>query len=73
MAWFMLAMVLYPDVQRKAQEELDRVVGRDRLPSFDDLENLVYIREMVKETLRWHPVGPLGKPRVVVPKPASEF
>ncbi|KAI0737944.1 cytochrome P450 [Daedaleopsis nitida] len=60
MQWFMLAMVLYPEAQQKAQEELDAVVGRGRLPSFDDLENLVYIRAMVKETLRWHPVGPLG-------------
>ena len=34
MAWFMLAMVLYPDVQKKAQEELDAVVGRDRTPTF---------------------------------------
>ncbi|KAI0713613.1 cytochrome P450 [Earliella scabrosa] len=60
MAWFMLAMVLYPDAQKKAQEEIDAVVGRGRLPSFDDLDKLVYIRAMVKETLRWHPVGPLG-------------
>ena len=62
MAWFMLAMVLYPDAQKKAQEEIDAVVGRGRLPSFDDLDKLVYIRAMVKETLRWHPVGPLGEP-----------
>ena len=61
MAWFMLAMVLFPDTQRKAQEELDAVVGRGRLPTFDDLESLVYIQAIVKEILRWHPVGPLGK------------
>lgn len=59
--WFMLAMVLNPEAQRKAQEELDAVVGRDRLPTFDDLDQLVYIRAIVKETLRWHPVGPLGE------------
>ena len=34
MAWFMLAMTLYPDVQQKCQEEIDRVVGRDRMPNF---------------------------------------
>ena len=61
MAWFMLAMVLFPDTQRKAQEELDAVVGRGRLPTFDDLESLVYIQAIVKEILRWHPVGPLGE------------
>ena len=67
MAWFMLAMVLFPDTQRKAQEELDVVVGRGRLPTFDDLESLVYIQAIVKEILRWHPVGPLGK--YLTPKP----
>ncbi|KAI0700497.1 cytochrome P450 [Cerioporus squamosus] len=60
MAWFMLAMVLYPEAQRKAQEELDAVVGRSRLPTFDDLDNLVHIQAIVKEILRWHPVDPLG-------------
>ncbi|RDX52873.1 cytochrome P450 [Lentinus brumalis] len=60
MAWFMLAMVLYPEAQRKAQEELDAIVGRSRPPTFDDLDSLVYIHAMVKEILRWHPVDPLG-------------
>ena len=53
-------MVLYPDVQRKAQEEINRVVGTDRLPSFSDRENLPYIDAMVKEALRWHSVTPMG-------------
>lgn len=61
LTWFMLAMVMYPETQRKAQEEIDSIVGRDRLPSFDDFEQLVYIRAIIKETMRWHPVGPLGK------------
>ncbi|TDL16829.1 cytochrome P450 [Rickenella mellea] len=60
---FMLAMSLYPDVMRKAQAEIDAVVGRDRLPTFQDRDNLPYIRAMVKEVLRWRPVGPLGLPR----------
>lgn len=53
-------MLLYPEVQRKAQEQLDAVVGRDRLPTFDDLESLPYIQAVVKEMLRWQPVTPLG-------------
>ncbi|KAL4994465.1 cytochrome P450 [Aspergillus recurvatus] len=57
---FFLAMVLYPDVQRRAQEELDRVVGRGRLPAFEDRGRLPYINAMVKESLRWHPVTPMG-------------
>ncbi|KAK0498709.1 cytochrome P450 [Armillaria luteobubalina] len=56
MSWWMLAMVLYPDVQKRAQAELDKVVGRDRLPSFSDYEHLPYVRAMVKETLRWRAV-----------------
>lgn len=54
-------MTLYPEVQKAAQEELDRVVGSDRLPSFADRENLLYINALVKETLRWNPVVPLCK------------
>ncbi|KAJ8507836.1 hypothetical protein ONZ45_g9819 [Pleurotus djamor] len=62
MAWFMIAMILYPEVQKKAQEEIDRVVGRDRMPTFQDYESLPYVRAMVKETLRWRGVGRLGVP-----------
>ena len=40
-------MIAYPEVQKKAQQELDDVVGRERLPSFDDYEELPYIRAMV--------------------------
>lgn len=61
MMWFVLAMTLYPEVQRKAQEEIDRVVGRDRTPTFKDFDALMYVRAIVKETLRWRPVGPIGE------------
>jgi len=54
-----MAMVLYPQVQKKAQEELDRVLG-NRFPEFNDRPNLPYINAMVKESLRWQPVAPLG-------------
>ncbi|KAH9035789.1 cytochrome P450 [Lactarius pseudohatsudake] len=62
LAWWMLAMVTYPEVQKRAQAELDAVVGRERTPTFADFQHLPYIRAMVKETLRWRPVGPLGIP-----------
>lgn len=45
-------MVAYPDVQAKAHMELDRVIGRDRLPSFDDRESLPYIDALIKELSR---------------------
>ncbi|RDB28846.1 O-methylsterigmatocystin oxidoreductase [Hypsizygus marmoreus] len=59
---FFLAMVLYPEVQKKAREEVDRVVGSNRLPGFKDREALPYIEAVVKEVLRWNPVAPLALP-----------
>ena len=53
-------MVLSPEVQKKAQEELDKVVGFNRLPEHGDKEDLPYINSLCKEVLRWHPVLPLG-------------
>jgi cytochrome P450 len=64
LAWWMLAMVTYPEVQKRAQAELDAVVGRSRTPTFADLPHLPYIRAMVKEALRWQPVGPVGLPHL---------
>lgn len=46
-------MTLFPDAQRKGQEEIDRAVGSDRLPDFEDRENLPYIEAMFKECLRY--------------------
>ena len=58
---FALAMTLYPEVQRRAQAELDAVVGPHRLPNFSDQPSLPYVDAIVKETLRWNPVVPLGE------------
>ena len=60
-------MALYPDVQKKAQAELDTVVGSNRLPDFHDRPSLPYINAVLKETLRWNLVSPLGRPfRVII-------
>ena len=61
---FFLAMSLYSDVQKKAQAQLDTVVGPHRLPSHEDLEALPYISAIVKEALRWHVVLPFSISRV---------
>ncbi|KAI0033059.1 cytochrome P450 [Vararia minispora EC-137] len=58
---FFLAMVLYPEVQRKAQTELDSVLCGARLPTFEDQSLLPYVSALAKEVQRWHPVVPLGK------------
>ncbi|KAI8969786.1 cytochrome P450 [Trametes punicea] len=55
-----LAIILYPEVQRKAQQELDAVVGPDRLPEFSDRDSLPHIAAVVEEVIRWHTVVPLG-------------
>ncbi|KAG1869546.1 cytochrome P450 [Suillus subluteus] len=55
-----LAMTLFPDVQKKAQAEIDAVVGTDRLPSFADRDSLPYTEALVKEVLRWNVVAPTG-------------
>lgn len=52
MTTFVLAMILHPDIYRKAQEEMDRVVGSSRLPDIDDMENLPYLNAIIKETYR---------------------
>jgi hypothetical protein len=57
---FIVAMILYPDVQRKAQAEIDQIVGNSRLPDFSDEGALPYVQAVLKEVLRWHPVTPLG-------------
>ena len=46
-------MLLYPEVQTAAQEEIDRVIGNDRLPEYEDREALPYVTAMMKETLRY--------------------
>ena len=53
-------MALHPDVQQQAQEELDRVVGRARLPSFRDRESLPFVNAIIKEVIRWEAVVPTG-------------
>ena len=46
-------MMLHPEAQRKAQEEIDRVIGKDRLPDFSDREDLPYVECIFKETMRY--------------------
>ena len=55
-----LALVLFPQVQRRAQAELDLVIGRDRLPTFNDRPRLPYIEALCKELMRWLMVAPIG-------------
>jgi cytochrome P450 len=62
LTWWTLAMVAHPEVQKRAQAELDAVVGRSRIPTFSDAPSLPYIQALLKETLRWRSPAPLGIP-----------
>lgn len=70
-AWF-IAMALFPEVQRKAQEEIDRVTGGNRLPGYQDREGLPYINAMVKEAVRWHSVVPMNLAHVSIQDGSAE-
>ncbi|KAJ7896557.1 cytochrome P450 [Mycena leptocephala] len=60
---FVLAMVLHPQSQIRAQNEIDSVVGMSRLPNFGDRENLPYVECVLQETLRYTPLlPPVGLP-----------
>ena len=64
MQWFSALIPAYPEIQKKAQEELDRVVGRDRLPNVEDEQNLPYCHAIIKEVERVHNPFWLGTPHV---------
>jgi len=53
-------MGLYPEVQLKAQEELDSILGPGKLPKFSDRSSLPYVEAVYREVMRWHPALPVG-------------
>ena len=59
-------MALYPDAQRKAQAELDSVVGTERLPEFSDHPSIPHMNALVKELFRWHSGTSIGLSHRVV-------
>ena len=59
-------MAMYPDIQREAQKELDRVIGANRLPEFDDRDSLPYLNALLKEVMRWHTIAPIAVPHSTV-------
>lgn len=56
-------MIWYPEVQKKAQLELDTVLGKGHLPNFSDEASLPYCGALIKELFRWRPVTPMAIPR----------
>ncbi|KDR78583.1 hypothetical protein GALMADRAFT_244022 [Galerina marginata CBS 339.88] len=58
---FLLLLALHPEIQKRAQDDIDSIAP-NRLPTHDDYDSLPFVRAIVKETLRWAPVAPLGLP-----------
>ncbi|KAG9083640.1 hypothetical protein FRC06_004449 [Ceratobasidium sp. 370] len=63
---FFVAMLLFPETQRKAQAEIDAVVGSERLPVMGDRSQLPYVERFIQEVLRWRPILPTGRSTLLV-------
>jgi hypothetical protein len=65
-----LALACFPKVQRKAQGEMERVVGQDRSPTWDDIDQgtLPYLTALIKEVLRWRTVTVLAGILTQIPR-----
>ncbi|KAG6333949.1 hypothetical protein ID866_5146 [Astraeus odoratus] len=53
-------MLLYPEVQARIHAELDTIIGKGALPTFEDRPRLPYLQAVLYEAMRWHPVVPIG-------------
>ncbi|XP_051501860.1 cytochrome P450 1B1-like [Myxocyprinus asiaticus] len=60
--WMILLLVKYPSIQTKLQEQIDKVVGHDRLPSLEDKSNLTYLNAFIYETMRYTSFVPVTIP-----------
>ena len=63
---FFYSVALNPEIQKKAQEEIDRVVGNQRLPDFRDRQSMPYTDAIYREVMRIRPVFPLGSPHATI-------
>jgi hypothetical protein len=70
---FFVAALLHPEIQIRAQEEIDAVTGRERLPTFEDRPRLPFVDAICKEVLRWRPVVPLGEFDAKRSRPRKRF
>jgi len=62
---FILAMILYPDIQSRARAEINQVVKHDKVLSINDRASLPYLDAILREVLRWYPTLPLGVAHMV--------
>lgn len=55
-----MAMMLYPEAQGRAHAEIDSVLAPNVFPDFSHRKSLPYVEAVLRETMRWHSVAPLG-------------
>ncbi|KAK7437469.1 hypothetical protein VKT23_018540 [Stygiomarasmius scandens] len=60
-----MCLTAFPEAQRKAQEEIDRVIGHNHVPRLEDLDQLPYCQAIINETHRFRPIAPLGIPHAM--------
>ncbi len=51
-------MVSHPEIQERAQRDIERITGGQRLPDYGDQKSLPYIQAIIREVLRWKPITP---------------
>ncbi|GMH13860.1 hypothetical protein Nepgr_015701 [Nepenthes gracilis] len=66
LTWALSLLLNNPHVLKKAKDELDTIVGKERLVNDSDMKNLVYLQAIIKETMRLYPAGPLSAPREAI-------
>lgn len=66
MEWAMLELLKQPNLIKKAREELDRVIGKDRWVEEKDIAQLPYVDAIMKETMRKHPVAAMLPPHLAL-------
>jgi len=59
-------MAINPEIQKRAQKEIDQLLGGERLPMLSDQDDLPYISAIIKEVYRWHTPLPLSIPKALM-------
>lgn len=62
---------MYPEVQKRAQREIDTVIGHERLPTIEDRDQLPYLNALCTEVFRWNPTIPLGNFAIILDSEAD--
>ncbi|KAF8729122.1 cytochrome p450, partial [Rhizoctonia solani] len=73
LATLIFCLVIHPEITKKAQDEIDRVIGPNRLPTVHDRGSLPYVEAVLQEVMRYYPVVPLCAPTLNTLSIASDF